>query len=58
MNPETIFAAITAATALIEYVNKARTDLNQDEEMTRSQREELDAKIASIPQLSHWQVND
>lgn len=58
MNPETITAAISAAIALIEYITKARADMSQDTEMTDAQRAELDAKIASIPQLPHWQVND
>lgn len=58
MNTETILAAISAATALIDYITKARVDLNQSTEMTAAQRADLDAKIASIPQLPHWQVND
>lgn len=58
MNAATITAAISAAIALIEYITKARADLDQSDEMTDTQRADLDAKIASIPQLPHWQVND
>ena len=58
MDPATITAAISATIALIEYITKARADLEQNTEMTDEQRAALDAKIASIPQLPHWQVND
>jgi hypothetical protein len=58
MDPLTITAAIEAAISLIGFITKARTDLDQNAESTPEQRAALDAKIASIPQLPHWQVND
>lgn len=58
MDPATIIAAISAAAALIEYITKARADMEQNAEMTDAQRADLDAKIASIPTLPHWQPND
>lgn len=58
MDPSTIAAAISAAIALIEYITKARADLDQSDEFTAEQRAELDRKIAQIPQLPHWQPND
>ncbi len=58
MDPATITVAISAAIALIEYITKARADLEQNAEFTDEQRAALDAKIASIPNLDHWQVKD
>ena len=58
MNPETIVAAIAAATALIEFITKSRADAQQNAEWTDLQRATMDAQIASIPQLPHWQPND
>lgn len=58
MDPLTITAAISAAIALIEYITKARLDMEQNAEFTDEQRADLDAKIANIPSLSHWQVTD
>lgn len=58
MDPLTIAAAIEAAISLIGFITKAKTDLDQNAELTDAQRAELDAKIAQIPQLPHWQVND
>lgn len=57
MDPATITAAISAAIALIEYITKARADLEQNAEMTDAQRKALDKKIASIPSLPHWQAD-
>lgn len=58
MDPITITAAISAAIALIEYITKARADMEQNAEFTDEQRADLDAKIANITNLPHWQVND
>ncbi len=58
MDPATITVAISAAIALIEYITKARADLEQNAEFTDEQRKALDDKIASIPNLDHWQVKD
>jgi hypothetical protein len=58
MGTAAITAGISAVIALIEYITKARADLEQNAEFTAEQRAALDAKIASIPSLPHWQVND
>jgi hypothetical protein len=58
MTPTLIIAAIDGALAILSYFTTARADLAQNAEWTAEQRAAVDAKIASIPTLPHWQPND
>ncbi len=58
MDQETVTAAISAAVALIQYITKARDAAQQSEEWSEADRMSMDAKIANIPSLPHWQAND
>jgi hypothetical protein len=58
MTPAVISAAIAAVIGLIQFLVKARADVQQNAEWTDAQRADFDAKLAKIPELMHWQPND
>jgi len=58
MTPAVITAAIAAVIQLIQFLVKARADVEQDAEWTDAARADFDKKLAGIPNLPHWQPND
>lgn len=54
MTPAIIFAAISAATQLIDFIAKAQTDLKQNGELTPEQEKELDDQIAGLKDSPWW----
>lgn len=54
MTPAIIFAAISAATQLIDFIAKAQTDLKQSGELTPEQEKELDDQIAGLKDSPWW----
>ena len=58
MTPVVISAAIAAVIQLIQFLVKARADVQQNAEWTDAQRADFDKKLADIPNLPHWQPND
>ena len=58
MTPAIISTAIAAVISLIQFLIKARADVQQNAEWTDAQRADFDKKLSEIPTLSHWQPND
>ncbi len=55
---EAIAVAISSALAAISYLVKIQADLARGQELDEAGRADLDAKIADIPNVSHWQIID
>jgi len=56
MNPAILLALINAGLTLAEHLPDLLAALERTGELTPEQEGALDARIAALPSLAHWQV--